>query len=176
MSGLDGATVDEFTAGINTPANGQQGYVAFADAQVPYPNLEYKSPAETADALRVAIGQAASSKSAEPSTIGANGTHSVTLAVPNTPYTVYVYLLRAQVRVGSTMNWYGQRRLVILTGSTGAITGSDNVSEVNAGSGFTLAAGASGNTVTCQVTSTVGTPGTVFASITEIYRKTTPTP
>lgn len=175
MSGLDGALLDEFTGGINTPANGQQGYVAFADQQTPYPNLEYKSPAETAEALRVALGQAASSKSAEPSTIAASGTHSITLTVPSTPYTVYVYILRAQVRVGTAMTWYGQRRLTVLTGSAGTITGSNDVSETIAGSGFTLAAGAAGSTVTCQTTSG-GSAGTIFASITEVYRKTTPTP
>lgn len=48
MSGVDGATIDQFTAGINSPGAGQQGYFAIADQQTPYPNLEYVSPAAAA--------------------------------------------------------------------------------------------------------------------------------
>lgn len=48
MSGVDGATIDQFTGGINSPGAGQQGYFAIADQQTPYPNLEYVSPAAAA--------------------------------------------------------------------------------------------------------------------------------
>jgi len=56
MSGLDGALLNEFTAGINSPANGQQGYIAIADNQTPYPNLDYISPTDLATLLGVSGG------------------------------------------------------------------------------------------------------------------------
>lgn len=179
MSGLDGAVLDEFTQGINAPANGQQGYVVFADAQAPRPNLTYKSPADAAMALKNELGAAAESKSPEPSTIAASGgTHVITHTIaPLTPYTVYIFSIKAQIRVGTTMQWYGERRLYVFTGSAGTVTNSADSNVIGMGSGgFTLTGSATGSTITATVTNPSANPGTVFASIAEVYRKVTPTP
>jgi hypothetical protein len=178
MSGLDGALLDEFTQGINAPANGQQGYVAFADLQAPQPNLEYKSPTQAAAALKQAIVQTVDVKSAEPATIAANGLHQISVSLqPQTPYAVFEFVMRAQVRVGTTMQWYARRRFTVTTDSSGFIASNHDVSEATIGSGFSLVASTPGPTaVLLSVSSTTGTPGTVFASITETYRKVTPTP
>lgn len=40
---VDAALLDEWTQGINRPADGQQGYVAVVDDENP-PNLKYMSP------------------------------------------------------------------------------------------------------------------------------------
>lgn len=178
MSGLDGAILDEFTQGINAPANGQQGYVAFANGQAPRPNLEYKSPIEAAAALKQAIVQTVDVKSGEPSTIAANGLHQISVSLqPQTPYAVYEFVMRAQVRVGTTMQWYARRRFTVTTDSSGLIAGTHDVSEASIGTGFSLGASTPGPTaVLLTVSSSTGSAGTVFASITETYRKVTPTP
>ena len=85
MSGLDGATVDQFTAGINSPGAGQQGYFAIADQQTPYPNLEYISPA-AASAL-----------------IGGGGGGMPELTISNTTSAVLSFVDHARLRyTGST--------------------------------------------------------------------------
>lgn len=177
MSGLDGAILDEFTQGINAPANGQQGYVAFANGQAPRPNLEYKSPVEAAAALKQALVQTVDVKSGEPSTIAANGLHQVSAFQQTLPYSVFEYVMRAQVRVGTTMQWYARRRFTVTTDSSGFIASTHDVSEAVIGSGFTLIASNPGPAaVLLTVSSSTGSAGTVFASITETYRKTTPSP
>ncbi len=171
MSGLDGAVLDEFTQGINAPANGQQGYVVFADAQEPRPNLEYKSVDETAQRLRLSLGLAASVVTPEPHTIAANGSTVISTLLPNLPYCTCEFWLRAMCKVGTAVTWVARTRLVILTGAAGTITGSNVSAEYTVGSGFTLAPGASVSTISLTVNSTTASVVNVFASITETYRK-----
>lgn len=173
MSGLDGALLDEMTAGINSPSNGQQGYVAFADSQTPYPNLEYVSLQTAGQRLKLPIAQAAESTSVEPATIAASGSHVITHVFPSTPYTVYEFVVRSQVKVGTAMTWFARTRYLIWTGSAGTQTGANATAELVAGSGFTLTPSSSGNTLTLTVTSSTGSIGNIFSSITEVYRHTT---
>ena len=171
MSGIDGALADEYTQGINAPANGQQGYFAFADQQTPRPNLEYKSTTETATQLKMLIGQAADARTANGATIAANGSINFTFAYPNTPHSMHEFFLRCIVRVGSTQQFAARTRLVIMTGATGLIVSSNASAEFSLGSGFSLvhSAGVSTSVVGLTVNSTTGSVANVMASITQTY-------
>lgn len=168
---LDAAVIESFTQGINAPSNGEQGYVVFADQQSPQPNLTYKSATEAGAALKNAIVQTVDAKSAEPATIAASGTHQISVTQPTTPYCVFEYVLRAQVRVGTTMQWYARRRFTVTTDSAGLIAANHDISESTIGSGFTLTAATPGPTAVALNVASLGAAGVVFASITETYRK-----
>ena len=171
MSGLDGALLDEFTQGINAPANGQQGYFTFADGQAPRPNLEYKSPADTAAILKPLVAQVAEAKSLAGATIAASGTAVLTYTFPPTPHAVREYWLRCVVRVGGTTQYAARVRCCFTTSASGLIVTSSNAVEFTIGSGFSLSANASAgaSTVGLTITSSTGSIANYSASIFEIY-------
>jgi hypothetical protein len=171
---LDGAVIEGFTSGINAPDNGQQGYVAFADAQVPYPNLEYLSKLEAGAALRVPIAQAANVKSAAGATVNNGGTgqisHTFGIGIK---YGVREFLCRAIARIGTTLQYAGRLRVVIITNASGTLVNTAEASEYTVGSGFSMTIStAPGSTAfTFNLTNSSGSTASYFTSITETYNE-----
>ncbi len=174
MSGIDGAVLDEFTQGINTPGDGQQGYFTFADQATPYPNLEYKSHAETAQILRLPLAKAASAKSAPGASVVHAGTAQLGYTFGNgVVYGVREFLCRVIARVGSTLQYAGRLRVVITTNAAGGLVSSAEATEYAIGSGFSMAIatgpGATGFTFVASNGS--GSTASYFQSITEMYNE-----
>lgn len=171
MSGIDGALADEYTQGINAPANGQQGYFTLADQQSPRPNLTYQSPTATAAQLKLLVGQAADVRTAAGATIAASGSTGLTFAFAPTPYAMHEFWLRCIVRVGTTLQYAARVRLAITTNAAGAIVASSASTEFSIGSGFSISstATAGATTVGLTVNSSTGSIANVMASITETY-------
>lgn len=172
--GIDGALLDEYTQGINAPANGQQGYVAFADAQAPRPNLQYLSKSAAGSALRIPMAQAASAKSAAGATVNNGGTAQLAHTFgTGVVYGVRKFLCQVIARIGSTLQYAGTLRVVITTNAAGTVVHSNSASEDVAGSGFSMSISTSpgATAFTFNATNSSGSTATYFLSVTETYNE-----
>lgn len=174
MSGLDGALLDEYTQGINAPANGQQGYAVFADQQAPRPNLEYKSLAESGALLKNPVAAAFDATSPDGASIAGNGTHAVTLTFAHVPKGFFEFLVRTEcVHPSAGVQFMARSRMVIGSNIAGTATAlSASSSEYTAGANFSLALTnpGGGNTIVATVTSTTATAHGIRVTINQAFR------